>query len=108
MDERDRALRQRSGKQSLRSRRSGSRCGLLRHAPICELDLGPTRVRPRTVLDWAIGYTKTRGDGRRIWEAVATINNMANTTALYNFQSIFVGTRVVAPRNAGFRFRYYF
>lgn len=76
--------------------------------PYVNLESDPTRVRPRTVVDWALGYTKTRGDGRRIWEAVFTWNNIGNTTALYNFQSIFVGTRVVAPRSAGLRLRYYF
>jgi hypothetical protein len=76
--------------------------------PYVNLSSDPTRVRPRTVVDWAVGYTRTRGDGRRIWEVVGTLSNLTNTTALFNFQSIFVGTRVVAPRNAGFRFRYYF
>ena len=76
--------------------------------PRVNLGADPARVRPRTVVDWAAGYTRTRGDGQRVWEVVATVNNVANTTALYNFQSIFVGTRVVAPRSAGVRLRVFF
>lgn len=76
--------------------------------PRVNLGSDPARVRPRTVADWAIGYTRTRGDGQRAWEVVATLNNLTNATALYNFQSLFVGTRVVAPRSAGVRLRVFF
>lgn len=76
--------------------------------PLVNLESDPARVRPRTIVDWAIGYTRTKGDGRRVWEAVFSLNNLTDATALYNFQSIFVGTRVVQPRTAGVRFRYYF
>lgn len=76
--------------------------------PYVNLTSDPTRVNPRTIVDWAVGYAHTRGDGRRVWEAVLTLNNIGNATALYNFQSIFVGTRVVGPRSVGGRVRFYF
>ena len=44
---------------------------------------------------------------RRLWSARVQVNNLANTTALYNFQSVFVGTRVVAPRTVSGEFRVY-
>ena len=46
-------------------------------------------------------------NGRR-WEATVQVSNVTNRTALYNFQSIFVGTRLVQPRTAGVRVRWYF
>lgn len=76
--------------------------------PYVNLLSNPTRVNPRSVVDWAMGYSSPRSDGKRGWEAVVTVNNIGNTTALYNFQSIFVGTRVVAPRSVGGRVRFYF
>jgi hypothetical protein len=76
--------------------------------PLVNLASDPARVRPRTVIDWVAGYTRTRSDGQRAWEIVATVNNLTGAAALYNFQSIFVGTRVVAPRSAGVRLRVFF
>jgi hypothetical protein len=35
------------------------------------------------------------------------VNNVAGVTALYNFQSVFVGTRLVEPRNASLRWRWW-
>jgi hypothetical protein len=35
------------------------------------------------------------------------VNNLTNQTALFNFQSIFVGTRVVPPRITGVKLRFY-
>jgi hypothetical protein len=75
--------------------------------PYVNLASNPPRVRPRTITDVAIGYERTRDD-RRAWEAVVQVSNLTNTTALYNFQSLFVGTRVVQPRTASIRLRWYF
>ncbi|MDX2153358.1 MAG: TonB-dependent receptor [Bryobacteraceae bacterium] len=75
--------------------------------PYVNLNSDPTRVRPRTITDLAVGYVRT-SEGRRRWEASVQVTNLANATALYNFQSIFVGTRLVQPRTAGFRFRLFF
>jgi hypothetical protein len=47
-------------------------------------------------------------DGEKKWEAVAQVSNLFDRTALYNFQSIFVGTRLVSPRAASVRFRWFF
>lgn len=55
---------------------------------------------PRTIVDLAGGYEHTR-DGRRDWEIMLQLTNVTNRTALYNFQSLFVGTRLVQPRAAG-------
>ncbi len=67
----------------------------------------PPRVKPRTIPDFAIGYTRTR-DGVRKWEAVLQASNLFNSTALYNFQSIFVGTRLISPRAVSLRLRWFF
>jgi hypothetical protein len=74
--------------------------------PYVDLESAPTRVRPRTVVDLAAGYEKVR-EGRRLWDAQLQVTNLTNRTALYNFQSIFVGTRLVQPRTAGVKFRFY-
>jgi hypothetical protein len=75
--------------------------------PYVNLGSNPPRVRPRTITDLAVGYERFRDD-RRAWEAVFQISNMTNQTALYNFQSLFVGTRLVQPRTASVRLRWFF
>lgn len=67
----------------------------------------PPRVNPRTIADLAVGYTHTR-DGVRKWEAAVQASNLFNSTALYNFQSIFVGTRLISPRAVSLRIRLFF
>jgi hypothetical protein len=75
--------------------------------PYVNLASDPPRVRPRTITDIAFGYEGYRDD-RRSWDAVFQVSNITNTTALYNFQSIFVGTRIVQPRTASIKLRWYF
>jgi hypothetical protein len=75
--------------------------------PYVNLASDPARVRPRTITDVAVGYLHRR-DGRSKWEAVAQVGNLFDRTALYNFQSIFVGTRLVQPRTASIRLRWFF
>ena len=75
--------------------------------PYVNLASDPPRVRPRTITDIAIGY-EGRRDDRRLWDAVFQVSNLRNVTALYNFQSIFVGTRIVQPRTASVKLRWYF
>ena len=41
-------------------------------------------------------------------ERVAEVTNLTNRIALYNFQSVFVGTRVVQPRTLAVRMKRYF
>jgi hypothetical protein len=72
--------------------------------PYVDLLADPPRVRPRTIADLAVGYEHRRGD-RTAWELRFQVSNLTDRTALYNFQSIFVGTRLVAPRTAGVRWR---
>ena len=72
--------------------------------PYVNLESQPPRVRPRAITDLAIGYERTGQENRR-WEWQLMISNLTNRTALYNFQSIFVGTRLVQPRTAGMKVR---
>lgn len=74
--------------------------------PYVNLDAAVPRVRPRTILDAVIGYDAMR-DGRRLWSARLQVNNLTNRTALFNFQSVFVGTRIVQPRTVTAEFRFY-
>ncbi|BDC48676.1 hypothetical protein F183_A09920 [Bryobacterales bacterium F-183] len=75
--------------------------------PYVNLLSDPPRVRPRTILDYAVGYERVR-EGRRRWDVQFQVTNLTNRTALFNFQSIFVGTRVVQPRSAGLKLRWFF
>ena len=72
--------------------------------PYVNLGTDPARVRPRTMTDFSAGYEFRRNDAAR-WEVVFQIQNLTNQTALYNFQSVFVGTRLAQPRTAGVRLR---
>jgi len=74
--------------------------------PYVDLLAAPPRVRGRAVADVSVGYTKYRDD-RRLWDVQVQVNNLTNKTALYNFQSIFVGTRLVPPRMVGAKLRFY-
>lgn len=75
--------------------------------PDVNLTSAPPRTLPRWVTDVCIGYEKRKKD-RRVWEGTLMVSNIANTTALYNFQSLFVGTRLVQPRTLGVRVRWFF
>jgi hypothetical protein len=74
--------------------------------PYVDLTAEIPRVRPRTVIDLVAGYDARRG-GRRLWSLRAQLNNVTNRTALFNFQSVFVGTRLVQPRTASLEFGYH-
>jgi hypothetical protein len=75
--------------------------------PYVKLNSDPPRVKPRTVTDIAVGYDGYR-DERRVWDVVLQFANITGTTALYNFQSIFVGTRLIQPRSVSMKVRWYF
>ncbi|MGE3703808.1 MAG: carboxypeptidase regulatory-like domain-containing protein [Vicinamibacterales bacterium] len=66
--------------------------------PFVDLDAAVPRVRPRTIVDLAAGVDWADGRGRRTWSGQVQVTNATNRTALYNFQSVFVGTRLVQPR----------
>ncbi|MDE0105345.1 MAG: TonB-dependent receptor [Bryobacterales bacterium] len=72
--------------------------------PFVNLLSDPPRIRPRVVVDASLGYEHFRGD-RRAWELAFQITNLTNRRALYSFQSVFVGTRVVQPATASLRLR---
>jgi outer membrane cobalamin receptor len=74
---------------------------------LVDLKSNPARVLPRFVTDFALGYEHTR-DNKRRWELQAQVTNVTNERALFNFQSVFVGTRLVPPRSIGGRFRIWF
>jgi hypothetical protein len=74
--------------------------------PYVRLGTTPARVRSRTVTDFSVVHQHWRND-RRAWQIEAQISNLFNTTALYNFQSVFVGTRLIAPRAASLKFRWF-
>ena len=75
--------------------------------PYVKLDQRPARVRPRNIVDLVIGFERTRNQKKR-YDIGLQFTNLTDRTALYNFQSIFVGTRVVQPFTAGIRLRWYF
>jgi outer membrane receptor protein involved in Fe transport len=75
--------------------------------PYVDLDADVPRVRPRTIVDATAGYD-VRTAGRRTWNLQLQVTNLTNRTALYNFQSVFVGTRLVQPRTFALRIKRYF
>jgi hypothetical protein len=75
--------------------------------PYVDLLSDPPRTRSRTIMDVVAGYTRTVND-RRKWDLNFQVSNITNKTALFNFQSAFVGTRVIQPRTFGMRLRFYF
>jgi hypothetical protein len=75
--------------------------------PFVNLLSDPPRTRPRTIVDVVVGYERIRNE-RRLWDFNVQVSNIGNQTALFNFQSAFVGTRVVQPRTFGARLRFYF
>ncbi len=75
--------------------------------PYVDLDADVPRVRPRTIVDLNAGYD-VRSAGRRQWSLQLQVTNLTNRIALYNFQSVFVGTRLVQPRTFAVRLKRYF
>jgi hypothetical protein len=75
--------------------------------PYVDLRAEVPRIRPRTITDVVAGYERKAKEGVLRWEVSVHATNIANRQAVYNFQSIFVGTRVVAPRVLGARLRWY-
>ena len=71
--------------------------------PYVNLELDTPRVRPRTIVDTAAGLDFTDRRGRKTWAAQVQVTNLFDRTALYNFQSVFVGTRLVQPRTVSVR-----
>ena len=75
--------------------------------PYVDLEADVPRVRPRTIVDVNAGYD-IRSAGGRKWSVQLQVTNLTNQTALFNFQSVFVGTRLVQPRTFAARLKRYF
>lgn len=75
--------------------------------PYVKLGVTPARVLPRTITDIVAGYRHRSGEQTR-WELALQATNLTDQIALYNFQSAFVGTRVVQPRALSLRYRFWF
>jgi hypothetical protein len=75
--------------------------------PYVDLAATVPRVRPRTVVDTVAGCD-IESRNRRTWSIQLQATNVTNRTALYNFQSVFVGTRLVQPRTVALRVKRYF
>jgi hypothetical protein len=75
--------------------------------PYVDLAAAVPRVRPRTIADATVGCDLGSG-ARRKWTFQLQVTNLTNRTALYNFQSVFVGTRLVQPRTVAVRLKRYF
>jgi len=74
--------------------------------PYVDLLSNPPRVRSRSIVDGAVGYQRMR-DSQLRWDVQFQATNLTNQTAAYNFQSIFVGTRLVSPRTFGVKLRWF-
>ncbi|MDX2270045.1 MAG: TonB-dependent receptor [Bryobacter sp.] len=75
--------------------------------PLVRLNQDPARAKGRLINDVVLGYQKAL-ESRGRYDLSLQFTNLFNAQAVYNFQSIFVGTRVVQPRSAGLRLRYEF
>jgi Carboxypeptidase regulatory-like domain len=74
--------------------------------PYVNLASDPPRVHSRSIVDGAVGYQAMR-EGRQRWDIQFQATNLTNRIAAYNFQSIFVGTRLVQPRTFGVKIRWF-
>jgi hypothetical protein len=63
-------------------------------------DHNPPRVRPRNLFDVSVGHDNLFNGDRYNVSLRATVINLTNRVALYNFLSTFSGTHYVTPRNA--------
>lgn len=72
-------------------------------------DHNPDRVKPRNLLNLAVGSDNLfHREGSRRFTAALQITNLTNKVALYNFLSTFSGTHFVPPRMVVARFGYTF
>jgi hypothetical protein len=62
-------------------------------------DHNPPRIAPRHLFDAAIGHDNLFHGDRYQWSFRATVINLTNKEALYNFLSTFSGTHFVSPRS---------
>jgi hypothetical protein len=62
-------------------------------------DLNPPRIKPRNLLDLAVGHDNLFKGERYRWSLRLTGINLTDKVALYNFLSTFSGTHFVTPRS---------
>jgi len=63
-------------------------------------DLNPNRVKPRDILNLAIGSDNLfHTEKKERWIASLSVDNLTNKVALYNFLSTFSGTHFIEPRS---------
>jgi Carboxypeptidase regulatory-like domain/TonB dependent receptor len=62
-------------------------------------DHNPPRIAPRSLFDMALGHDNLFHGDRYKWSLQASVINLTNKTALYNFLSTFSGTHFVTPRS---------
>lgn len=71
------------------------------------LDAVAGRVRPRTIFDFATGVDLAR-ESRYPVTLQFSVQNLANTFYLYNFESVFSGTHIGRPREISARIVFHF
>lgn len=76
--------------------------------PYVDLTSATPRVRPRTIVDLGAGVDITNAQNVRVWTVHIQLTNVTDQVALYNFQSVFVGTRLVQPRTLSVRLARHF
>lgn len=76
--------------------------------PYVNLEASIPRVRPRTIVDLGGGLDLRSTQGTRVWSLQLQVTNLTNRIALYNFQSVFVGTRLVQPRTVSLQLARHF
>jgi hypothetical protein len=71
-------------------------------------DHNPQRIQPRSLFDAALGMDNLFHTDRYKWSLRATVINLTNKVALYNFLSTFSGTHYVTPRTETMELGFHF
>ena len=71
-------------------------------------DHNPPRISPRSLFDLAVGHDNLFHGDRYKWSLQASVINLTNNTALYNFLSTFTGTHFVTPRSYSAQLGFHF
>jgi hypothetical protein len=71
-------------------------------------DKNPSRIKPRNLLDAAVGDDNLFHGEHYKWSLRFTVINLTNKVALYNFLSTFSGTHFVTPRTEAVELGFHF
>ena len=71
-------------------------------------DHNPPRIASRSLFDMAVGHENLFHGDRYKWSLQASVINLTNKTALYNFLSTFSGTHFVTPRSYSAQLGFHF